>query len=109
MNAKGLKDGNYKLGPLDVYKKGMSVKLKSNNAIAGSVATFDHCFRYFKKITNANYIQMAKIASLNVAKQLNVFDKFGSIKVGKIADLVVLDNKDIIKMTIVDGKIVYKK
>ncbi len=108
MSAKGLKDGNYKLGPLDVYKKGMAVKLVSNNAIAGSAATFDHCFRYFKNLTNVDYLTMAKISSENIAKQLNIFNETGSIKKNKFADLVVLNSKNNVLMTIVEGKITYK-
>ena len=38
---------------------------------------------------------------------LKVFDKVGSISVGKKADFVVLDKDLSVSMTIVDGKIVY--
>ncbi len=108
MSAKGLPDGKYKLGPMNVFKKGMSVKLIGENSIAGSAATFDHCFRHFKNLTKADYITMAKISSENIAKQLRIFDKLGSIAVGKIADFVVLNKTDNVQMTIVDGEIAFK-
>ncbi len=72
INAKGQKNGNYKLGTLEIVKRDFSATLKNNDKIlAGSVATFIHCFKTFKRITGANYIEMAKISSLNIAKQLN--------------------------------------
>lgn len=110
MNAKGLTDGDYKLGPLDVEKKGQKVVLKGTDTLAGSGATYDHCFRTMKKIIDLDYVKMSYMSSINVAKQLNIFDKTGSIQEGKLADLVILDKKnENVILTITEGEIAYSK
>ncbi len=109
ISAKGMGDGNYKLGSLDVVKTNQTVKLASNGALAGSAATFDHCMRTFKEINNLNYLDLSKVTSINVAKNLKIFNKVGSITKNKLADLTILNNKNEIFMTIVEGKIVYQQ
>ncbi|WP_342252637.1 N-acetylglucosamine-6-phosphate deacetylase [Spiroplasma endosymbiont of Amphibalanus improvisus] len=108
MNAKGMPDGDYKLGPLDVEKHGQKVTLKGTDILAGSGATYDHCFRTMKKINDLDYSQMIYMSSINVSKQLNIFEQTGSIAVGKLADLVVLDKKDEVYLTITEGEIAFK-
>ena len=57
MRAKGLKDGDYEIGGQKVIKKGMEARLEKNNALAGSVATFDYCFKNIIKFTNCSIIE----------------------------------------------------
>ncbi|AVP49120.1 N-acetylglucosamine-6-phosphate deacetylase [Williamsoniiplasma luminosum] len=109
MNAKGLADGEYFLGQLPVIKTGMKVCLKSNGALAGAGATYDHNVRTMKKYTNASMNELIKMTSINIAKQLNIFDQTGSLAPNKLADLVVLDHDLNVEMTIAEGKIVYEK
>lgn len=109
LNSKGLRNGEYKSGTLDVVKNGMEIKVKGTNMIAGSAATYDHCYRYFKKTVNASYLAMAKMTSENIAKQLGIFKETGSIAVNKLADLTVLNSKDEVVLTIVEGKIAFSK
>lgn len=106
---KGLADGNYNLGPLETVKKGMKVIIKNTNNLAGSVATYDHCVRFFKKTTKINDIGLAKITSYNIAKQLKIDHLTGQIKPNLYADLVLLDKKYQVLKTIVHGQIVYQK
>ncbi|AKU79639.1 N-acetylglucosamine-6-phosphate deacetylase [Spiroplasma turonicum] len=109
MNAKGLDDGEYKLGNLEVIKKGMKVSLKSSGVLAGAGATYDHNVRtFYSAIDNLSMTNLIKMTSINIAKQLNIFDKTGSIEVNKIADLVILDQNLNVKKTIVEGKILYE-
>ncbi|ATZ21886.1 N-acetylglucosamine-6-phosphate deacetylase [Mesoplasma tabanidae] len=108
MNAKGLDDGKYKIGNLEVIKKGMTVKLTSNGVLAGAAATFDHNVRYYKKTCNIEMIDLAKMTSSNIAKQMKLKDT-GSIEVNKLADIVVLDNELKVLLTIGEGQIIYKK
>ncbi|QHX36638.1 N-acetylglucosamine-6-phosphate deacetylase [Spiroplasma sp. BIUS-1] len=110
MNAKGLDDGEYKLGNLEVIKKGMKVSLKDSGVLAGAGATYDHNIR---TMIEANpQIEMSdliKMTSTNIAKQLNIFDSTGSIEVNKFADLVVLNDKLEVEKTFVEGKVVYER
>lgn len=108
MNAKGLDDGIYKLGDLEVYKKGIEIRLINNNALAGAGATYDHNIRVIKQVCDVKMTDLIKMTSINIAKQLNIFDTVGSIEVNKLADLVVLDDDLYVNKVLVEGKIVFK-
>lgn len=59
-------------------------------------------------------IQALKLVTLNPAKMLHIDDKVGSIKVGKIADLVLWSDNPLsiyakVNTTIIDGQIYYDK
>lgn len=49
--------------------------------------------------------EISKMASLNPAKTLGIDKETGSIEVGKLADIVILDKELNIKHTIVNGKV----
>ncbi|WP_027120127.1 N-acetylglucosamine-6-phosphate deacetylase [[Mycoplasma] testudinis] len=106
---KGLPDGNYKLGPLDTVKKGMRSVLASDGSLAGSVATFDHCLRFFRSVVKPTDEQLVKVSSYNIAKQMKLLKKTGMIKKGLAADLVMLDKNYEVAMTVVDGIIAFQK
>ncbi|KAF5295626.1 hypothetical protein FQA39_LY12799 [Lamprigera yunnana] len=91
MNAKGLPDGDYKLGNLDVIKTGMKVVLKDGGALAAAGSTYDNNVRTFLQATNMPMTDLIKMTSINVSKELGMDDQFGSIEVGKLADLVIMD------------------
>ena len=59
--------------------------------------------------TNVSFIDAVNFASANPAKNLRMFDKMGSISVGKLANLLVVDKDINIYKTIVKGKILYEK
>jgi N-acetylglucosamine-6-phosphate deacetylase len=48
-------------------------------------------------------------ATVNPAKNLGIFDKKGSIALGKDADLTVLDGEFNVLLTIRGGKVIYSK
>lgn len=106
---KGLPDGNYHLGPLETVKKGMRVVIKNTNNLAGSVATYDHCVRFFKKTTKISDIGLSKVTAYNIAKQIKIDHLTGQIKPNLYADLVLLNKKYEILKTIVRGQLVYQK
>lgn len=104
MSATGLPCGRYKLGELDVNVVDNQARLSSNGALAGSVLTMDKAFRHLLEL-GYNLMDAVKLTSTNVAKEFHL--NTGMIRVGKDADLVVLDEKHEVKMTIVKGKIKY--
>ncbi|AHF61489.1 hypothetical protein P344_06670 [Spiroplasma mirum ATCC 29335] len=106
MIAKGLADGPYKLGDLDVIKKGQTVTLL-NGTLAGAAATYDFNVRNMYHFTKCSLIDLIKMTSINVAKQLGIYNQTGSIQPNKLADLVVVDNDLNVKMTISEGEIAY--
>ena len=98
MRATGMPDGTYTLGGLDVNVVGKRATLVSDGAIAGSVTNLMDCVRTVVKDIGC--------ATINPAKSLGVYDKYGSISVCKKADIVLLDRGLELKMVVKDGKIV---
>lgn len=109
MIAKGMPDGEYLLGTLPVEKKGLKVVLKGTDTLAASPATFDHNVRVFQQTCQIPMVELAKMTSLNIARQLKIANHTGSIALSKDADLVVLNNALEVEQTIVKGKVVYQR
>jgi N-acetylglucosamine-6-phosphate deacetylase len=123
MAAAGLGPGNYKLGGLDTIveadipdafeiptqQHNYVAKLTDHSAFASSVATMDQLVRNMVKLVGLSIPEAVKLATFNPAKMQKMDGEIGIIGVGKKADLTVFDNEINIMMTMVDGKIVYKK
>ncbi len=95
----------FQLFGLDCIRKDGAAYLKSG-PLAGSLLTMDQGLRNMKKITGASLCDLAKISSKNAARALH-FDDRGSIQVGKLADIVLLDDDLNVKATYKLGKKVY--
>lgn len=104
MQAKGMKDGNYKLGELDVEVKNGSARLKSGS-LAGSVLTMNRALRNFKEATHCTMSELVLFSSKNPARLLGIDNKVGDIQVGLSADLVLLDEEFNIKKVFINGKV----
>ncbi len=99
MMATGLEDGNYSLGGQAVTVVGNKATL-ADGTIAGSATNLMQCMRlavsFGIPLTTA-----IKCAAVNPAKEIGIYDKYGSITPGKYANLVLLDQKlDIVKVYI---------
>lgn len=108
MRAKCLKNGIYDLGGQAVTVKGEKAFL-SNGTLAGSILKFSDSVLNMLEYTGCSLTEVVEMASINPAKQLNVYDRKGSIAVGKDADIVILDNKNEVYMTFCRGELAYKK
>ena len=95
----------FQLFGLDCERKNGAAYLTSG-PLAGSLLTMDQGLRNMKEITNASLIALAKITSRNAAKAMHFVDR-GSIKVGKLADIVLLDENLTLKETYKLGKRVF--
>lgn len=107
MRAGGLKDGVYNLGGQDVNVISGIPRL-SNGSLAGSTLKIINAVKNMIKEVGVNPLDAVHMASLVPAKALNIEERMGSIKIGKDANLTVVDENYEVVMTIVDGKIVYK-
>ncbi|MBE7053109.1 MAG: N-acetylglucosamine-6-phosphate deacetylase [Ruminococcaceae bacterium] len=107
IRAGGMEDGNYTLGGQPLKKEGIKC-LMADGTIAGSVLNLNDGVKNLYENTNLEIYDAVKCASLNPAKALKVDDKIGSIKEGKCADLITLDDNFSVKMTVIDGEIRYK-
>lgn len=96
---------NFKLNGLDCVRKDGAAYLTSGQ-LAGSLLSMDQSLKNMQKITGASLCDLAKISSKNAAKSLH-FDDRGSIEVGKLADIVLLDENLNVKATYKLGKKVF--
>ncbi|MBA2493802.1 MAG: amidohydrolase family protein, partial [Acidobacteria bacterium] len=72
-------------------------------SIAGSVITMLDAFKMFQSL-GISPSEISKMASLNPARLLGIEQTHGSIKVGKRADLVAIDENGNIKLVLIGGK-----
>lgn len=103
MMATGLPDGDYALGGQEVKVVGKKAMLV-DGTIAGSVTNLMDCMRNAVLNMGIPLAVAVKAAAVNPAKALGIYDQFGSITVGKVANLVLLDQDLKIKMVILKGK-----
>ena len=105
MRATGMPNGSYTLGGLNVNVVGNRATLVSNGALAGSVTNLLDCVRI---AVNEMKIPLEKVitsATMTPAKSIGEFDKYGSISIGKKANVILLDKELNLKIVIKDGNI----
>ncbi len=103
MRATGMPDGQYTLGGLDVIVKGKRATLVSDGALAGSVTNLMDCVRTAVQMMEIPLENAVTCATMNPAKSLGVYDQYGSIAVGKKANVVLLDSNLDLQAVIKDG------
>ncbi len=90
IEATGMPDGVYQLGALPVVVKDGACRLESGS-LAGSILTMDRALAFVVREVGVPIHHAARMAALNPARQLRMADRKGSLRVGKDADLVLLD------------------
>lgn len=108
MRAKHMPDGMYELGGQPVIVKNNEARLE-NGTLAGSVLKMNLAVKNVMKFLNLPLEEVVKYATINPARNLHIDNVVGSIKVGKRANLVVVDENLNVIMTIRDGKVIYQK
>lgn len=78
-------------------------KLPDLSSFAGSIATTDRCLRVLCQDYGINICDASKMLSLAPAKLHKIDKEYGSIEVGKVADLVIADCNYNIESVILDG------
>lgn len=103
MRGCGMAQGVYTLGGQEVTIRGGHATL-ADGTLAGSVTDLARCVQL--AVGFGIPLESAlQAASENPAKALGIFDKTGSIAVGKRADLVLLDEKDLsVRGTVIGGR-----
>lgn len=105
MRATGMPEGQYTLGGLDVNVVGNRATLVSDGALAGSVTNLMDCMRTVVKKMGIPLETAVACATMNPAKSLGEYDKYGSISKGKKANVVLLDEELDLQMVVKDGEI----
>lgn len=108
MRAKCLKNGTYDLGGQEVTVQDGKAVL-SDGTLAGSILKLGQAIKNMMSYTDCSLEDVIEMGSVNPARQLNVFDRKGSLAAGKDADIVILDENQDVYMTLCHGCIAYDK
>ncbi len=106
MRAAGMPDGDYTLGGQPVTVKGNRATLTGDpGTIAGSVTDLMACMRTAVSF-GIPLADAVTAAAVTPAKVLGIYDRVGSLDVGKEANLAVLDQDLNLKAVIFRGEVV---
>lgn len=111
LRGAGMPEGESLLGSLQdgqkiIIENGVA-KLLDRTAFAGSVATANTLIRTVTKGAGIPLIDAIIMMTSTPAKILGIDKQKGSLSVNKDADIIIFDDDINIKMTIVNGEIVY--
>lgn len=107
MRAKHLGEGISELGGQKVIVKNGEARLE-NGALAGSILKMNDAIKNLVLKCDVPFTSAIDFATVNPAKNLNIFDSTGSIELLKRANLTVLDGEFNVHLTIRDGNVIYK-
>ncbi|WP_366247618.1 N-acetylglucosamine-6-phosphate deacetylase [Terribacillus aidingensis] len=108
LRGKGLEDGTYDLG-------GQAVNVKDGKALlpdgtlAGSMLQMKDAIRNMAAYADVSVADIAKMTAENPAKQYGIYDRKGSLEIGKDADIVLLDDQLTLQATYCRGNLAYHK
>lgn len=108
MRATGLNEGTYDLAGQEVIVTKGQARLK-DGTLAGSVLTMDKAVKNMVTKVGIPLPKAIQMASFNPAKSIGIDDKKGSLEPGKDADIVIINKNLETELTIVAGKIVYRR
>lgn len=108
LRAKWLQKGTYDLGGQPVNVDETKATL-SDGTLAGSILKMNDAIKNTMEYTDCSMTDIIKMTAENPAKQLRIFDRKGSIQVGKDADLVILNDRLDVEMTFCRGNLAFKK
>jgi len=107
MMATGLSDGEYKLAGQRVFVKDGKATL-SDGTIAGSTLTLNMAVKNMVEKGGFKIEDAVFMASYSPSLLLGLEDRKGSLEIGKDADITIFDDNFKVKMTIVEGKVVFE-
>lgn len=102
MRATGLKDGEYDLGGQQVAVRG-NVATLADGTIAGSVTDLAACVAYAVTEMGVALEDAVRSATITPAKAIGIDGDRGSIDSGKVADILLLDERCAVKQVILRG------
>lgn len=104
MRATGMPDGEYTLGGQAVQVRGNRATLAEGGALAGSVTNLLDCMRVAVQKMQVPLERAVAAATMNPAKSVGIYDKYGSITEGKEGNVVLLREDLSLKAVIQNGK-----
>lgn len=109
MCAGGMPDGDYMLGELPVVVKEGTARLKDGGALAGSILDMDQAVKNVVAWGIASPAEAVYMASQAPAEANEIDDVCGSIRPGRAADYLVLEDDLSVAETYLGGVKVYGK
>lgn len=101
----GLADGEYgEVLERAVTKIGGKIVLSGTDTLAGSALSMNMAYQNAAKFAQLTLSELSKISSLNAAKILGKESEIGSLEVGKLADLVLMDAEYAVCATMIEGE-----
>lgn len=104
--AAGQGDGEYRIWEETITVRNGRTQ-NERGSIAGSVITMLDAVRMMRSL-GVSEIDLARMTATNPARLLHVYGDCGSIEEGKRADLVALDDKGSVRLTIISGRVAYQ-
>lgn len=104
MRAGLMPDGQYHLGEFEVTMQDGMARLE-NGSLAGSTLALIDGVLNVQKWSGQPLHKVWHLASLTPAKSLGIDHRLGSIATGKLADFVVLDDKNQIVAVAIEGQV----
>lgn len=108
IRAAGMPDGEYMLDDR-IFRVVEGVARLEDGTLAGSTLTLNRGLYNFMQAAGEPIERLWPVSSLNAARDLRVDDRKGSLEVGKDGDLVLVDQRINVFMTVVGGRIVYRQ
>lgn len=108
IRAAGLGDGEYDLGGETVRVQNGVTRRAYDGGLAGSTLTMDAALRNVMKFANLSLAEALPMATSVPAEAMGWSGRKGALRVGADADLVFLDDKFNVCLTMVGGRVVYQ-
>lgn len=108
MRAKCLQQGRYELGGQPVVVTEDRAVLE-DGTLAGSILKMRDGAKQMLDLNGVTLQEVIEMASVNPAKQLGLYDRKGSITVGKDADLLLVDRQLHIASAICRGEVAFRE
>lgn len=107
MRAKCMPPGEYDLGG-QVVHVGKDRAVLGNKSLAGSILKMNQGAKQMLALNGVSMQDIINMTAVNPAKQIAMYDRLGSITVGKDADVLVVNNQLDVKYTICNGVVAFK-
>jgi N-acetylglucosamine-6-phosphate deacetylase len=102
MSATGMPDGTYMLGDMEVEVR--DGRCTSDGVLAGSVLTLDRGVQNLVEFTGANLDTAVAAATRNPSQLMGIENNWGSLDVGRIANITVLSQSAEVIQTFLAGR-----
>lgn len=105
--AVGMPAGRYRFGPVETgswFESNGKVGFVPGSGLASSVIGLDEAIRVMYRSTGVPLVDIIRMATLTPAERTGISRRFGSLAVGKVADLVVLDRDLGVRQVFVGGR-----